>query len=231
MKTLHLQLTLKSDATFGRGDGVAGLVDIEVEHDRYGLPFLRGRTLKGLLVEECANVFHALKLQGKVANNVDWHLTAKSLFGRPGSGLEDDGEMLVGDARLPADFSAAVAYAVEQEEERNGDNEESTWTPLAILESLTAIRRQTAITVKGAPRKGSLRSMRVVLREMVFESQLTFSVDPNERQKALLASCVASLRRVGTGRNRGRGRVEASLFQEGKDITDSALETFAKEVG
>lgn len=46
-----IKIKLLSDTTFGRGDGVAGLVDQEVEHDQYGFPFLRGRTLKGLLSE------------------------------------------------------------------------------------------------------------------------------------------------------------------------------------
>lgn len=35
MTTLELHLKLLSDATFGRGDGVAGLVDAEVEHDSH----------------------------------------------------------------------------------------------------------------------------------------------------------------------------------------------------
>jgi len=46
MTTYYLNFTLLSDTTFGRGEGVPGLVDEEVEHDRYGLPYLRGRTLE-----------------------------------------------------------------------------------------------------------------------------------------------------------------------------------------
>ncbi|PVE30161.1 hypothetical protein DC030_15410, partial [Enterococcus faecalis] len=58
---IEIRLKLLSDATFGRGDGVSGLVDEEVEHDaRTGLPLVRGRTLKGLLVEGCADIFYAL---------------------------------------------------------------------------------------------------------------------------------------------------------------------------
>ena len=45
---LYLHLKLKSDTTFGRGDGIPGVVDEEVEHNpNTGLPFLRGKTLKG----------------------------------------------------------------------------------------------------------------------------------------------------------------------------------------
>ena len=61
MMKLALTIELLTDTTFGRGDGVAGLVDEEVEHDsQTGLPIIRGRTLKGLLVEECANLLYAL---------------------------------------------------------------------------------------------------------------------------------------------------------------------------
>lgn len=41
--TLWLKFTLLSDTAFGRGDGVAGLVDAEVLHDPYGLPYLGGK--------------------------------------------------------------------------------------------------------------------------------------------------------------------------------------------
>ena len=39
MKTYWLKFTTKIDSTFGKGDGLAGLVDVEVMHDKYGLPF------------------------------------------------------------------------------------------------------------------------------------------------------------------------------------------------
>ena len=53
---LILRLELLGDAIFGRGDGVAGLVDIDVEHDELGLPYLHGRGVKGLLRARCSEV-------------------------------------------------------------------------------------------------------------------------------------------------------------------------------
>lgn len=44
---LHIELL--SDATFGRGEGSAGEVDTEVEHDEFGIPFIGGKTVRGLL--------------------------------------------------------------------------------------------------------------------------------------------------------------------------------------
>jgi hypothetical protein len=133
--TLAIHLTLQSDATFGRGDGVAGLVDAEVEHDAAtGLPLIRGRTLKGLLVEECANILYALGRSNR-AGCARFEPAAGFLFGRAGSTLDDDALMHVGSALLPKDLGEAVA----------SDIKGHRLTPGDVLESLTAIRRQTAV--------------------------------------------------------------------------------------
>lgn len=218
---LQIYLKLKSDATFGRGDGVAGLVDEEVEHNALtGLPFLRGRTLKGLLAEECANILYALRKQNSPAY-AQFEQAAKFLFGHPGSTLEDNAMMHVGPALLPEELRRAV----------EADIKSRRLTPADVLESLTAVRRQTAVDEEtGAPDEGSLRSMRVVLRDTPFVARLDFDRDPDDTAKALLAACVLALRRAGTGRNRGRGRLEARLCDEGNDITDECFRRFQQLV-
>lgn len=215
---MYIKITLESDATFGRGEGVAGLVDEEVEYDpETGLPFLRGRVLKGLLVEECANIFYALEKQNSKAL-VRLKEAAHFLFGHPGSTLKDGAKMRVGSAMLPENLRVTVKNYIEDKK----------MSPSEILESLTAIRRQTAIDEKtGAPEVGSLRSMRVVLRATTFYSELDFEEMPSEDAKALLAACVLSLRRAGLGRNRGRGRLRARLLDENKkDITEECFQHF-----
>lgn len=202
MTTLELHLKLLSDATFGRGDGVAGLVDAEVEHDAYGLPFLRGRTLKGLLVEECSNILYSLRGHMRYA---EFAKAAHRLFGGPGSSLEAGGILRVGAAQLPRDLREAVRAAVDAQ----------TLTANDILSSLTAIRRQTAVdAATGTPDEGSLRAMRVILRETHLTAQLDFFDQPSDLELALLAACVKGFRRAGTGRNRGRGRLVAWLNDE-----------------
>ena len=219
---LQIHITLKSDATFGRGDGVVGLVDEEVEHDAAtGLPFLRGRTLKGLLAEECANILYALRQQNSPAY-AQFVRAARFLFGQPGSTSEDEAKMHVGPALLPKAMRDAVEADILRGDLR----------PTEVLESLTAIRRQTAVDEEtGAPEEGSLRSMRVVLRNTPFVAELHFDEDPDQTAKALLAACVLSLRRAGTGRNRGRGRLTARLYdRQGNDITGEWFEHFRRLV-
>jgi hypothetical protein len=219
---LHLKIRLLSDATFGRGDGVAGLLDEEVEYDEStGLPFIRGRVLKGLLTEECANVMYALP----EAQREMFAPAAADLFGNPGSKAKQS-RLNVGDAELPEQLVEAVAASLRAK----------TITTSAVLESLTALRRQTAIDEEsGAPEKGSLRTMRVVLRGTVFIAPLTIDGSLDVPHQALLAACVLGLRRGGTGRNRGRGRLGVRLIQKtgntAQDVTDDFFAKFKTQLG
>lgn len=220
---LFLKIHLLSDATFGRGDGVAGLVDEEVEYDpTTGLPFIRGRTLKGLIVEECANILFALQAQGNPHLD-QFEQAARFLFGQPGSTLADDGALHIGAATLPEKLQAALRRDIHSERIK----------PAEVLELLTTIRRQTAVdTQTGAPDEGSLRSMRVVLRDTPFYAPLRLDSTPNDAAKGLLAACVMTLRRGGTGRNRGRGRLKASLTDEAQqNITQTWFELFRQRIG
>jgi hypothetical protein len=226
MESYWICFTLESDATFGRGEGVAGLVDQEVDHDSLGLPYLKGRTLKGLLNEECANILFAL--EGGRDNVERWLEPAQRLLGSPGSRTEDAAWLHIGPARLPADLRHEVHKIVR--------DPAAAIKPPDVLDSLTAIRHQTAVDeATGAPDRGTLRAMRVVLRQTPFEARLTFPCGSQPEDLELLAACTVALRRAGTGRNRGRGRLRATLHaddngQPGKDITKDQLQAFAQEV-
>jgi hypothetical protein len=208
---LDLHLKLVSDGTFGRGDGVAGLIDSEVEYDAAtGLPFLRGRTIKGLLAEECANILFALSTHNPPIHS-QFESAASFLFGQAGSTLGKDALMHVSNALLPRELREAIAEDVKA----YLPDYPPRLTPAEVLESLTAIRRQTAVDEEtGAPDTGSLRSLRVVLRETEFVAELDIADIDHEGKTQpnalpLLTACVMSLRRGGTGRNRGRGRLNA----------------------
>ena len=238
MKTTYwLQLTLESDAAFGRGDGVAGVVDADVQHDISGLPYLGGKTLKGLLGAACAEVLSAID-QAKPGQSQAWQASALRLFGGPGSEAEQVGWLHVGDARLPDDLRAAIT----------GDVCSRKISASDVLESLTALRRQTAMDAEtGAPLKNSLRTIRVILRETIFIARLDFasplavgekvSDADQARDVALLAESVRAMRRAGTHRNRGLGKLKAELFDEYtvqknevSPVTPDLFEYFQREV-
>ncbi len=207
---MRLRITLESDTTFGGADGVPGLVDLEVRRDRYGLPLVPWRRIKGLLTEECANLLYALKTLQSHSASADLEAAASALFGSPGG---QEGALRGGDARLPEDLEAAIIAEV-----RN-----KRVTPDEVIGSLTAIRRQSAIDPRGAPAEGSLRAMRVLLRECVLEARVMIDPAPDETQQALLGGCIRALRRGGVGRNRGLGRLSVQLLDE-KENKDLATE-------
>jgi hypothetical protein len=207
LETLTLRFELLSAATFGRGDGLPGLVDREVEHDRYGLPFLRGRTLRGLLAEEMENLLYALGVDRAQRQSGEkekkWKEAGDRLLGIGGRMTDEIGVMRVGDAQLPEGVRRLIAVSLEERDSR--------LTPTDVLEAVTAIRRQTAMTPFGAPEPASLRAMRVVLPGTRFEAPLLFDQAPDTHERALLAATALAWRRAGTGRNRGRGRLRACI--------------------
>ena len=99
----------------------------------------------------------------------------------------------------------------------------------------------------GAPLKNSLRTIRVILRETIFIARLDFasplavgekvSDADQARDVALLAASVRAMRRAGTHRNRGLGKLKAELFDEYpvqknevSPVTPDLFEYFQREV-
>ncbi|MFL5805250.1 MAG: RAMP superfamily CRISPR-associated protein [Roseiflexaceae bacterium] len=201
MNVYYMAIRLLSDATFGRGEGLAGLVNTEIEHDQHGCPFVSGRTLKGLLREECRNIHDAM---GDSAER--WASEAQFLFGISGDTQgEGTASMHIGAAMLPP-VLLRLAHR---------DVTEKKLTPADLLASLTTFRRQTAVDAKTeAPAAGSLRTERALIRDTYLLAQLTFERNPNDRQLALLSACILATRRGGLGRNRGRGRLQLRLHDQ-----------------
>jgi CRISPR/Cas system CSM-associated protein Csm3 (group 7 of RAMP superfamily) len=213
---MQLRIQLLSDTTFGRGDGVIGLVDSEVEHDaETGMPFVKGRTIKGILVESCADILYALQESKSGALGV-FKASAKKMFGQPGSTLEDTGCLHIGAAKLAEDLQSRIRR--------------SNYIATQILEALTTIRHQTAVdTGTDRPDSGSLRATRAVLRNTVFYSSVVSNQDLNEDDLALLAACAAGMRRAGQSRTRGRGRIAVRLDVDNVS-KDYYLSIFEKQV-
>jgi CRISPR-associated protein Csx10 len=204
-----IAVTLRSDTCFSRGlAGRSGDVDTEVEHDpRTGLPVLRGRTLKGLLVEELALLLAALE----PARSGVLHEASRRLFGEPGAG--QGGSLRVGDGGLPDDVVDAVEAAI--------DGKEPRWSAAQVRGALTTIRRQTRVDRDtGGPDEGSLRATRLLRAGLSFRHPLDFAADPGPHGRALLAGAALAVRRAGLHRNRGWGVVSLRVLDEaGRDVT------------
>ena len=242
---IWLKFILKSDAAIGRGNGVAGLVNAEIKHDSMGLPYISGKTLKGLLVAQCAEILSSLeKAQPNVTEK--WKNAARMLFGEPGSRQNETGKLRVESACLPPDLRAALAEEYRPFETiRNSQERERKWglQRTACLEAVTALRRQTAISARtGAPLRNSLRTIRVVLRTTPFIAPLEAHPKLENTEQALLAVCVSTFRRLGSHRNRGLGEIKVDLFDlpiydpetnlptAARPITQDWIEKFEQEM-
>lgn len=213
-----LSVLLHSDTTFGRGEGVAGLVDVEIEHDSAGCPFLGGRALKGLLRESWYEIRDALARGGNPALAM-LEPAAARLLGESGADFDGSGSR----AALMRVQAATLPPALRDRLHRNVAA--GTIRADEVLASLTTIRRQTALdAARGAPEIGSLRAMRVLLRDTRLLAGLDFAAAPAADDLALLAACALGVRRAGTTRNRGRGRVSLLLHDsEPANYADSAF--------
>lgn len=189
-----IQMELLSDAAFGRGEGTAGAVDVEVEHDELGLPFLNGKTLRGLLRDSWLSMqCHFPELTG----------AAHRVFG-PTASCEDEAVLRIGDAVLGDDVRAWVDAA---------ENRKRHPVSLAmVLESLTDIRRQTSISRKtGASDDKTLRTVRVIVRGLTFKASALWLEPPDPKDRQCLALALLATRHAGLSRNRGMGHVLLTL--------------------
>jgi hypothetical protein len=189
-----LRVELLSDTTFGRGEGTPGVVDVEVEHDACGLPFVGGKTLHGLIHDAwlcMRDRFPALKpAEGRVLG-VRGDVREAAIV-RVGDGVvQDDVRRWVRAAQARRHYPVA---------------------PEAILATLTAIRSQTAQDrASGAPAAGTLRSIRVAIRGLVLSAPLHWLSDPTVDDLRCLALCALGVRHAGVARNRGLGHVRLTL--------------------
>src|ERR1700722_600132 len=165
-------IRLRSDTTFGRGVPSAGEVDVEVEHDHLGLPFLGGKALHGLLRDSwMAMANHFPTLSG----------AASAVLGREGDQSES-GVLRVGNACVDAATHQWVEYA-----ERRPDGQHPL-SPGDVLRALTDIRYQTAEErTTGAPAATTLRASRVVLRGLILAAPLQWLSGPEASHVHCLA--------------------------------------------
>ena len=191
-----LQIDLLSDTSFSHGEGAAGIVDAEVEHDEFGMPFIGGKTVRGLLRDSWLSMCqHFLGLVE----------AAERVLGRS-QAIDESCRLRIGDAVLRPAIQATVRKAAEREEQ--------PLTPEAILNGFTSIRHQTAEDREtGAPEITTLRSSRVVLRGFVFNASLSWldRYEPTAADVRLLTMCALATRHGGLLRNRGRGHIRLTV--------------------
>lgn len=192
-----LQISLLSDLCASSGEHYNSYVDTEVVYDEFGLPFIPAKRIKGCIREA------ALEL-------VEWGVFEKqiydALFGKEGnekSKFSLDNAYLKAYENLVADLKNCQDKALVH--------------PQRVLGLYAYTRTQTAMTKDGVADKGSLRTIRVINKGLIFQAALKENVTLTEEEKSLLETAVSMVKHMGTGRTRGLGLVELTFPKAKKE--------------
>ncbi len=190
---MKIKIELLSDLCSYSGETYNTIVDSDVVHDEYGLPYIPAKRIKGCIREA------ALELRDL--------------------GLIDHYDEIFGDkGNKESCFTLSNAYL----ENRNGlvkainnFKKKSVVEPTKILEEFTYTRTQTRVDYKtGVALDNSLRTIRVVRKGLVFYASLNFR---NSAYLEEFKKAVSIVKHIGVSRTRGLGLVRLSVIENNED--------------
>lgn len=188
MKTARLRFELLGWWHAGSGYSRGGDADALVIRDPAGLPYLPGRTVKGLLRDACRLV-HTHQHTGLPDR---WFGPPEPPPGQTEPPGRPSGELRFGDARLPETERAWFAGETHEAARR------------ALFPTLAA----TALTEAGVAQPNSLRTIEVA-PPLTLEAEITGPDDPAWVDE--LATAARLIRHLGSHRHRGLGRCRVTL--------------------
>ena len=194
-------IKLRGDLCVSNGEGFGSVIDTDVSYDKYGLPVIRGKSLKGCLLEIAEELTDA----GILTENFK-----KKVFGE--SGQEKEGNLIINDAHL------------EKYDEYLNDIRAMEPKPSVdqVISCFAYTRGQTAIATaedeknsekfhEGVAKENSLRTIRVLRRGLRFECEYSLDNDSDYQKNVTnFEKCIKLLRRIGMNRTRGLGEVECT---------------------
>ena len=188
MNKYALRIELLSDTCCGTGEGNGATKDVLSTYDKYGLPYIPAKRIKGILRS------NAIFLKEYEQYN---QKEIEQLFG---VGTKE-GALRIGNAQL-----------IDQEKLVNIIRQHpQIFKPKAVERAYTTQRTATAIEVGTSVAKDqALRTFGAIPKGEVFSADLWLD-SSNEKTEDLLQSCVKLLRHIGLNRTRGYGEVKATL--------------------
>lgn len=197
MKELKFEIELLSPMLLSNGEP-EGLYDDSFIHDRYKLPVFPAKRLKGLLRESCTELLEWSGNQ-KVKEIIDF------IFGKVGESNDTTSSKV----RV---FDGNIVNRDKWVEIVEGDEFDSEI--LEAIDSFFSMKiAQTQIEDDGIAKEGSLRQFKLLApkKESKFETRISFNEGITNDLIKLLKIGLKNIRRVGTGRNRGWGKVKITL--------------------
>ena len=196
MRTLKIEFHSEWRSGTGRGKGL--YVDAETRRDRFGLPMVPGKQLKGL-------IRHAL------VTGAEWgHWPKEYAVTLCGQGADEKtmnrfetkaGKLSISSAQMTEEW---INYFKSSLEGSESDRAEA----LKLIDQLYRVKRQTKMTDRGLVQSKSLRSVEVCV-PLTLVAELSGALTPEE-EDALVKS-LKMIRAVGGMTTRGLGRATLSL--------------------
>lgn len=200
-----LEIALKSDLCAATGNGIEGLVDIETAQE-HGLPVIPAKRIKGCLLDSGKELLDHGFVRREVVNHLfgqpghsissKLHVESGYLYQVPGAFLEQEEILTLEDYEL-------IQKELEYQNDLNIQ---------MILSTFTRLRTRTAMDINGVAEGGTLRTMRVVKKGLVFRARLEVDGDLDVEEYQLLEWCVKGTRHIGLGVTRGFGEVTCCLI-------------------
>ncbi|MCR5670308.1 MAG: hypothetical protein K6G10_04820 [Butyrivibrio sp.] len=218
-----IRITLHSDMCLSTGQNQGTRVQTDICTDRYGIPFIPARRIKGCL-REAAKELLELGLSGYTKDDI------QGLFGDEKG---RSGALYINDGLLP-DIEE-VYSTIEELAKKGTDIEKKAVHPGNISGMYTYRRFQ--MSMKGDDKgPGTLRTLNVLVhydpldknksRELEFIAYATLA--GKKEYEELLKLCCKAVRHMGFGRNRGLGNVsliyEAGTVDNNKEISFENLD-------
>ena len=208
---MKIRLELLSDAVPGSGEGLAGVIDTEIAQDEYGLPYIPGKRIKGILRESAKE----LKDIGEIRSDI------KDIFGKEGEKWGSRFKISDGYLENYEDLRNFLAYSSIDLELKQIFNRQ------AVLDFFTYTRTQTAIEREtGVAEEKSLRTLRVLKKRLKFY----FDVNCKDEYIEDLKKICKVTRNFGLRRTRGLGEIKLELSDERKKKVEEVREGKSEKV-
>lgn len=198
---IHALLVIHCDSEWlvSGGESTLGTADMAPMRDAEGLPFVPGRTIRGLLREAMSIVDDCSEVQSKCTTR---------LFGTRkqdgDTGEARDGTVRIGDALLPQEIA----------------DELSKHAAAGARDLVLSIRRTALDGEHRSAKRGSLREMEVVMGGLQLAAEIRCEREDDLRRLAFAAGFV---RNFGHSRSRGLGRCRMELRHNGMTVNPDSI--------
>ena len=207
-----INIHLKSDLCTSSGESLGSFIDSDVCYDKYGIPYIPAKRIKGLLREAALEY-------------CDWSGEDKEIiekiFGKEGN--RNPGLLEIDNAHISHyNRITNIIDSVPKEFERY-------LTRQRLVNVFTYVRYQTAVNEEtGASKDNSLRSTRVVKSGITFKAPIKIE-NCDSAKIELLEKITKLIMHMGINRTRGFGEVQC-VFEKDKSLNDYIEETEITQV-